>query len=293
MREYEVHLGIVIHNPSYGDCSPIVAAMFTDREDTTFVEHFEPVINCNGNKPIPFKGSINRLEEIAGDYKTRNESNQYIRDDFHQLDYAGELFVHNRDYERRGLLPVIIAVSNSVCIDRDLWVPISLHHAKEILNQKPIKPESNIMTLKYILASTTTHHEDTPDVYSPSDVVFMTRKNDTFQHSDMKNRCNVKAVAGGFIRRHRKLDTFQFFGESVSCRVETAPGLQPKLLELVKSGDWYTFEHEMYGSKYAIWAVVPKGHQLDTRVTGINWEKSSHHEMEEVVQGETTAAMCW
>lgn len=293
MRKYQVHLGIVLRSPNYNNITPIVGAVFVDTEDHTFIDNFPPRINFNCNAPIPITGPIERLEDLVGDYKTRNESNEDVRDDFFKLDYAGDLFIHNRDYERMGFLPVIIAVTNPVCIDRDVWEPISLHHAKEILNQKPIKPENNTVTLKYLLVSALVHHKGTPEVNTPKDVILMTRKTDVFQHSDMCKRCDAHAVAGGFIKRHRKLETFKFYGESVSSRVLTDPKMVPFLNRLVTEGDWYSFEHKMYNTKYTIWAVVPKDHEMDNRTTGITWKKSSHSEMEEVVEAETTAAMGW
>lgn len=138
--------------------------------------------------------------------------------------------------------------------------------------------------------------EDEKPNWSLEDAVFLTRKTDVFQHADMRSKVGIGVLWGGFAKRFRKPDDIHFYGESVSCGVETpeeGEGLE-RLKKAYFEGEFWKTEIKGHGNTaHTVFALVPKGYYPTGKWMEINWEKSSHAEMREIIEAEAKAACGW
>jgi hypothetical protein len=126
------------------------------------------------------------------------------------------------------------------------------------------------------------------------DGLAITRKTDVLMHSDMGERIGIRAIGGGFIKHLSKVGRQNFYGVSESCRVKTDEEMAKNIYSpLYEKGQWWTFDFEMYRSKYAIFVVLPEGYIPSSHITGIDWKKTTHAEAYEIMEAEADAACGW
>lgn len=145
------------------------------------------------------------------------------------------------------------------------------------------------MTLKFLFGTNRMIEigkEDVIENVKYKDYAIVARKTDVLQHSDMKNRCMFSPSTGGFIKAYRKPERATWYGESVSCRVETDESMNPLYEELMKAGNYFKFGFEMYKTIYTIFAICPAGYKPTSIVTGIEWEPCTHEDMVEIIKVE-------
>lgn len=69
--------------------------------------------------------------------------------------------------------------------------------------------------------------------------IFLMRKTDVVQHSDMARFVNFQPDSGGFIEQFIREPELEFYGESVSCRVKTKPELQDQFNVIIQNPVWF------------------------------------------------------
>lgn len=155
------------------------------------------------------------------------------------------------------------------------------------------------MEIKYLYGYTWCTKEGAEDVrenQSLEDCLFLTRKTDTFQHADMRSQASIGVLWGGFVKRFRKPDDAHFYGESVSCQVETPESEEDKkrLLEAYTKGQYWKMEAKMSGgSIYTVFAIVPEGFYPAGSVFDRKWEKTTHADMKDIIHAEAEASCGW
>lgn len=125
------------------------------------------------------------------------------------------------------------------------------------------------------------------------DTLFMFRKTDVLQHSDVKQAFKFAPATGGFVSKLRSIEHMSFYGESVSCRVRTDESMDELYADLLKDGSWWETEYEQNGCKYSIWAVLPKGHKPAFDGLGYEWKASSHKDMYDTLTAEENTGYGW
>ena len=131
------------------------------------------------------------------------------------------------------------------------------------------------------------------ETISTKQALFMFRKTDVLQHSDIKRAFCLSPSAGGFVSKLRSVDNMRFYGESVSCQVSTDSSMDPVYLALLKNGSWWETEYEQHGCKYSVWCVLPQGFKPNHPHVAFEWKESSHKNMHELLTAEEEAGYGW
>lgn len=148
------------------------------------------------------------------------------------------------------------------------------------------------MLLKFLFGSARVLVEGS-DKETLGDVLLMTRKTDIFQHSDMKQVTRTSPSTGGFVKHLRAPEKMEFFGESVSCRVQTDESMNPIYAELVKTGSWWKNEHLIHNTVHTIFLVTKAGHKPSCTWADLKWEPTTHADMYEIVKAEDSVSNGW
>lgn len=115
-------------------------------------------------------------------------------------------------------------------------------------------------------------------------LLFSVRR-DSYQHAEMAFDTCFVPFNGGFANLDPVLKTTEFYGESVSCRVETDPEEIHKLIYLKKEGKvFYTTGNERSQKVFAILPLTA-GYPLKTGRTG-DWVPCTLEEMKELCNTE-------
>lgn len=149
------------------------------------------------------------------------------------------------------------------------------------------------MLLKFLfgLYRVTDPANDEKDVLK--DCLFMFRKTDVLQHSDVKSAFGLIPSNGGFIRKLRSIEKMDLYGESVSCSVGTDQSMMEIYEPLLKEGSWWEAEYTQHGSKYTIWAVVPEGLKPNLTHCKYEFKPSSHKNMYDTMSAEEKTGYGW
>lgn len=131
--------------------------------------------------------------------------------------------------------------------------------------------------------------EDNRDNWKFEEGLALTRKTDIFQHKDMMQKVRINVLWGGFAKRFRKPDDIHFYGESISCNVETPT--KDKHIEQLKGSyigaKYWKAEMGERGRKNTVFLLLPdhlrpaQGYH-ETYI----WSESSHAEMREIIDAE-------
>lgn len=117
-----------------------------------------------------------------------------------------------------------------------------------------------------------------------STLLFSVRR-DAYQHKEMAFDACFIAFNGGFSSFTPNLKERHFYGESISCRVETDKSIIDKLIELKYTGR--VFYTNAVDNKQKLFAII-EGENIYPRKTGrtSNWFPCSLQEMEKLCNEE-------
>lgn len=135
--------------------------------------------------------------------------------------------------------------------------------------------------------------EDILENVKLKDILVFTRKTDIFQHSDMRSMVVMGLSTGGFIKKFHKPEKAEFFGESISCRVQTDESMDPLYAKLVSTGTWWKHEFQQYKKTTTIFAIVDNGFKPSSQISGLEWTPVTHAEMVDITRAEDEAANSW
>lgn len=121
--------------------------------------------------------------------------------------------------------------------------------------------------------------EDTNVNLNLDDLLLIVRKHDIFQHIEMGKLCSLQASTGGFVKGIRHQGEENFYGESISCRVQTDGSMLPLYHELTKTGSWYKYEHMVNKSKFTIFACVKADYYPSGYWSNLKWEPCEYKDI--------------
>lgn len=114
-----------------------------------------------------------------------------------------------------------------------------------------------------------------------ADALLLSVRRDAYQHKEMAFDACFIAFNGGFSNFNPNLKERHFYGESISCRVETDESIIDKLIELKRTGR--VFHTNAVGNKQRLFAIIDgeRVYPRKTERTG-NWIPCSLEEMQEL-----------
>ena len=118
-----------------------------------------------------------------------------------------------------------------------------------------------------------------------ADALLFSVRRDAYQHKEMAFDACFVAFNGGFANFTPNLKERHFYGESISCRVETDKSIVDKLIELKHTG--WVFYTNAVDNKQKLFAII-EGENIyprKTERTG-NWIPCSLQEMEKLCNEE-------
>ena len=132
-----------------------------------------------------------------------------------------------------------------------------------------------------------TGSEDSPTNVQYKDLLFIVRKHDVYQHADMAKLYRIHPSTGGFVKGLGKPGEENFYGESVSCRVQTDDSMLELYYPLTKEGDWYKHTYtNSNGSKFTTFCGVPAGYIPSSLLSNVEWEPIQYAEVKATMRKE-------
>lgn len=130
--------------------------------------------------------------------------------------------------------------------------------------------------------------EDSPSGVKYKDTLLIVRKHDLFQHADMAKFCRLTPSTGGFVKGFgRKQGEEHFYGESVSCRVQTDDSMLELYHDLTKDGDWFKHTYMYNGTiPFTVFCGVQKDHYPSSLLNGVVWEPVKYEEIRSLIRKE-------
>ena len=121
-----------------------------------------------------------------------------------------------------------------------------------------------------------------------ADALLFSVRRDAYQHKEMAFDACFIAFNGGFSNFNPNLKERHFYGESISCRVETDKSIIDKLVELKRTGR--VFYTNAVDNKQKLFAIIDgEGiYPRKTERTG-NWFPCSLEEMEKLCNEERSS----
>jgi hypothetical protein len=130
--------------------------------------------------------------------------------------------------------------------------------------------------------------EDSPTGVKYKDTLLIVRKHDLFQHADMAKFYRLSPSTGGFVKKLGiKQGEEHFYGESVSCRVQTDDSMLELYHDLIKNGDWFKHTY-IYNEKtpFTVFCCVQKDHYPSSLLNGVEWEPVQYEEIKPLMRKE-------
>lgn len=139
--------------------------------------------------------------------------------------------------------------------------------------------------------------EDAGDSIKYKDTLLMVRKHDIFQHADMAKIYRLTPSTGGFVKRLGIQGEELFYGESVSCRVQTDDSMLELYRAITKHGDWFKHTYVYYKrTPFTVFCGVPKDHYPSSIVNDIEWVSVEYKEIKNLMREEiqtNTSGLDW
>lgn len=130
--------------------------------------------------------------------------------------------------------------------------------------------------------------EDTMENVQHKDMLYIVRKHDAFQHADMAKICRMHPSTGGFVKKIGRPGEEHFYGESISCRVQTDESMDELYHAITKEGEWFKYTYSIPGSgtKFTIFCGCPTGYKPSAYGMDFQWEPVKYEEIRSLMNKE-------